>query len=57
MKQRIRVEAFSTPGCSKCALAREALKALVDELGPDRVAWREVNVLEELAAGAGPAAS
>lgn len=44
----LKIETFSTPGCSKCAQAREALKAVVDELGKERVAWREVNVLDEL---------
>jgi len=48
MERRIKVEAFSTPGCGKCGHARDALKAVVDELGPDRVSWREVNVLDEL---------
>ena len=45
---RIKVETFSAPGCSKCAQAREALKAVVDELGPERVSWRDVNILEEM---------
>lgn len=44
----IKIETFSTPGCSKCAKAREALKAVADELGMERVAWREINVLDEL---------
>jgi|GEM_PF-2475746 len=30
---RIKVEAFSATGCGKCARPREALKAVVDELG------------------------
>lgn len=44
----IKVEAFSAPGCSKCAQVRDALKAIVDELGADRISWREVNVLDEI---------
>lgn len=44
----IRVEVFSTPGCSKCARARDALKSVADEFGQDKVTWRDVNVLEEL---------
>jgi glutaredoxin len=39
---------FSSPGCSKCGQAKSLLKAVAEELGPDRVAWREVNILEEM---------
>lgn len=45
---KIAVEVFSTPGCGRCAQAGAALKSVVAELGPDRVTWRDVNVLEEL---------
>ena len=44
----IKVEAFSSPGCAKCAKAKDMLKAIIDELGQDRVSWRDVNILEEL---------
>lgn len=44
----IKVEAFSSPGCGKCAQARDALKAVVEELGEMRVTWRDVNILEEM---------
>jgi thioredoxin 1 len=44
----IKVEAFSAPGCDKCAQAREELKAIVDEFGPHRVSWRDVDTLEEI---------
>ena len=44
----ILIEAFSTPGCSKCAEAREALKSVAEGLCKNRVIWRDVNVLEEI---------
>ena len=44
----IKVEVFSSPGCSKCGQAKEVLRKLADEIGGSRVKWREVNVLEEL---------
>ncbi len=44
----IKVEVFSSPGCSKCGHAKEALRKLVDELGGDQIDWREVNILDEL---------
>ena len=44
----IKVETFSTAGCGKCAETRDALKAIVDEFGEDRVSWRELDVLKEL---------
>lgn len=44
----IKVEAFSSPGCGKCAQAKDMLKAIIDELGQDRVTWRDVNILDEL---------
>ena len=43
----IKVEAFSSPGCAKCAKARDTLRAIIDELGQDRVSWRDGDVLEE----------
>jgi glutaredoxin len=44
----LKVEVFSSPGCSRCGQAKSLLKAVAEELGPDRVAWREVNILEEM---------
>lgn len=43
----MKVELFHAPGCSKCAAAREDLKATAIAAGPD-VEWREVNVLDEM---------
>jgi glutaredoxin len=44
----IKVEVFSSPGCGKCAQAKAVLKAIAEELGQDKVTWREVNILEEM---------
>ena len=44
----IKIEVFSAPGCSKCGQAKEVLRTLANELGCDRVQWREVNILEEI---------
>lgn len=44
----IKVELLSAPGCSKCAEAKQALKSVVADLGQDKVAWRDVDILEEL---------
>ncbi len=44
----IKVEVFSSPGCGKCTQAKTVLKEIVDEIGQDKVSWREVNILEEM---------
>lgn len=44
----LKVEVFSSPGCTKCAQAATVLKAVAEAMGPERVAWREVNILEEM---------
>lgn len=44
----IKVEVFSSPACTSCARAKDALKRIAAELGGERIEWREVNVLEEL---------
>lgn len=44
----IKVEVFSTPGCSHCDGARDSLKAIAEAFGEHRVSWRYVNVLDEL---------
>jgi len=44
----IKVEVFSSPGCSKCGQAKKVLRKLAEEIGGGRIDWREVNVLEEL---------
>jgi thioredoxin 1 len=41
------VELFYTEGCSKCASAREELKATAQRAIPNMV-WREVDVVEEI---------
>ena len=44
----IKVEVFSSPGCSKCGHTKEVLRKLVEELGVGKIEWREVNILDEL---------
>ena len=44
----VKVEVFSSPGCSKCVQAKTLLKAIAEELGQDRLTWRDVNILEEM---------
>ena len=44
----IKVEVFSSPGCGKCGQAKTLLKAVAEELGADKVQWRDVNILEEM---------
>ncbi|VAW83508.1 hypothetical protein MNBD_GAMMA14-1132 [hydrothermal vent metagenome] len=44
----IKVEVFSSPGCSKCGHAEEVLRKLADELGGDKIEWRGVNILDEI---------
>lgn len=44
----VKVEVFSSPGCGKCAQAKAMLKTVAEALGPDKVSWREVNILEEM---------
>ena len=42
------IEVFSSPGCGKCGHAKEVLRNLADELGGDKIQWREVNILDEM---------
>lgn len=44
----LKVEVFSSPGCGKCAQAKAVLREVVESLGPDKVSWREVNILDEM---------
>lgn len=44
----IKVEVFSTPGCSNCDRVRDSLKEVAQTFGEDRVSWRDVNLLDEL---------
>lgn len=44
----LNIEVFYSPGCSKCGHAKDVLRQLADELGGDRIKWREVNILDEM---------
>ncbi len=44
----VKIEVFSSPGCSKCGHAKEVLRKLAEERGADQVEWREVNILEDM---------
>lgn len=45
----VRIEVIAAPGCGKCAAAQDELRAIAFAmLGEANVAWREVNVLEEI---------
>ena len=43
----MKVELFHAPGCSRCAAAREDLKAAA-QTAVRELEWREVNVLDEM---------
>ncbi len=44
----IKVEVFSSPGCSRCGQVFDILQTITQELGAGRIEWRKVNVLDEL---------
>ncbi len=44
----ISVEIFSSPGCGKCGHAKDVLRSLVEEIGGDKINWKEVNILDDL---------
>lgn len=44
----IKVEVFSSPGCSKCGHAKVVLRKLAEDIGGGLIDWRDVNVLEDL---------
>ncbi len=46
--KRIQIEVFSSPGCSRCGQVFDVLLTITQELGAERIEWREVNVLDEL---------
>ena len=43
----MKIELLYTPGCEKCATARDDLKAVAEEVIPG-ITWRELNALDEL---------
>lgn len=43
----MKIELFHAPGCSRCADARESLKAAA-ETAVTGLEWREINVLDEM---------
>lgn len=44
----IKVEVLFTPGCQKCAKARDELRILLQTMSGQGVVWRDVDLLEEL---------
>lgn len=44
----LKVEVFSSPGCTKCAQAAAVLKKVTESMGADQVVWREVSILDEM---------
>lgn len=44
----VKVEVFSSPGCTKCSHAKDVLQKIALEVGHNQIEWREVNILEEL---------
>lgn len=44
----LKVEVFSSPGCTKCGQAKDVLRKVAEEVGSGRIQWREVNVLDEM---------
>ena len=48
MPTSITIELFSTSGCNRCAQAKQRLQNMVMEFGGGTIAYREVDVLDEL---------
>lgn len=44
----VKVEVFSSVGCEKCAAAENALRRLAESLTQGRLAWRHLDVVDEL---------
>jgi len=44
----LKVEVFSSPGCAKCGHAKDVLRKVAEEVGGERIEWREVNVLDDM---------
>ncbi|NIA29916.1 MAG: glutaredoxin [Actinobacteria bacterium] len=44
----IKVEIFSSIGCSKCGRAKDLLRKVVKDFASSQIEWREINILEEL---------
>ena len=44
----LKVEVFSSPGCTRCGQAKDVLRKVAEEIGGGRIEWREVNVLDEI---------
>ena len=44
----LKIEVFSSPGCSKCGHAKDVLRDLAGELGGEKIQWREINILDEM---------
>ena len=44
----VNIDVFSSPGCGKCGHAKDILRELVEELGEEKVSWRDVNILEDI---------
>ncbi len=44
----IKVEFFSTPGCSNCDRIGDRLKVIAQAFGEQMVTWRDINLLDEL---------
>ena len=46
-EEMVKVEVFSSPGCGKCAHAKNILEGIVREMGRHKIFWREVNIQDE----------
>lgn len=44
----LKVEVFSSPGCTRCGQAKDMLRKVAEEIGGGRLTWREVSVVDEL---------
>ncbi len=45
---KVRVEIFTAPACNRCTNAKAQLQQLIQELGPERFDYREVNIIDEI---------
>ncbi len=46
--KKIKIEIFSSPGCSKCKQARKVLQKIVENFEGEPFIWSEINTLTDL---------
>ena len=48
MREKLKVELFTSPGCNRCQGAKDMVQKVVEEIGEGKITYQEIDIVAEI---------